>query len=165
MNLFKPKSLAFTGHRKYNNQAWVDAALNAVIPIAMKLGYNTFISGMAEGIDQVAIKTVMGQHNAQTYIIAARPFLKHGLGNPNYASLLMGCNEVHVIGGADYEKYVYVKRDRWMIDRSDAVIAVLDSRISGGTRYTFEYARSEGKPVFRINPDDKTMGWIGNRPT
>ena len=52
-------------------------------------------------------------------------------------------------GGYEYAKYG--KRDRWMVDHCDALIAVYDGSPSG-TGKTYDYAKGIGKPVLRINP-------------
>ena len=52
-------------------------------------------------------------------------------------------------GGYEYAKYG--KRDRWMVDHCDALIAVYDGSPSG-TGKTYDYAKSIGKPVLRIDP-------------
>ena len=52
-------------------------------------------------------------------------------------------------GGYEYAKYG--KRDRWMVDHCDALIAVYNGSPSG-TGKTYDYAKSVGKRVLRINP-------------
>ena len=47
------------------------------------------------------------------------------------------------------------KRNRYMVDQADFIIAVWDGRPSG-TGKTVQYAQRQGKPVTIINP--KTMG-------
>ena len=44
------------------------------------------------------------------------------------------------------------KRNQYMVDNSDILIAVWDKRIKGGTAKTFEYAQKTNKPVIIINP-------------
>lgn len=59
-------------------------------------------------------------------------------------------------GGYEYAKYG--KRDRWMVDRCDALIAVYDGSASG-TGKTYDYAKSIGKPVLRIDPKKFFGSW------
>lgn len=51
------------------------------------------------------------------------------------------------------------KRNEWMIDNSDAIIAVWDGTPSG-TANTIEYARKQGKPVLVIDPEKRVEGWL-----
>lgn len=39
-----------------------------------------------------------------------------------------------------------------MVDNADLVIAVYDGSSSGGTAYTVDYARKQGKKIIIINP-------------
>lgn len=39
-----------------------------------------------------------------------------------------------------------------MVDNSDILLAVYDGNSKGGTAYTVEYARKQGKQVILINP-------------
>ena len=44
-------------------------------------------------------------------------------------------------------------RNREMVDICDAVVACYDGRRTGGTFYTIEYAKKQGKPVHIIQPE------------
>ena len=52
----------------------------------------------------------------------------------------------------EYTKDCYLKRDRYMVDHADLVIAVWNG-IRSGTGYTVEYAQQQGIPVIVIDPD------------
>lgn len=45
-----------------------------------------------------------------------------------------------------------------MVDKANVVTAVWDGS-EGGTANTYGYAKSQGRPIYRINPVAKTEGW------
>ncbi len=51
------------------------------------------------------------------------------------------------------------KRNEWMVDNSDAVIAVGDGT-PGATATTMDYARKLGRSVLLIDPVKQTEKWI-----
>jgi len=52
----------------------------------------------------------------------------------------------------EYHRGCYHARNRYMVDNADRVIAVYDGSSSGGTAYTVDYARKQGKEIIIINP-------------
>ena len=156
-------TVAFTGHRKYQNVAWTHSALAAFIGAAVQHEIFGFISGMAQGIDQVAAKMVLAQRvtDPRVKFVAARPFLEHGAGVPEYQSLVMAADLAVATSPRYTGRDTYVRRDHWMVDNADMVVAVLDNRTVGGTWLTTNYARGFSRPLYRINPTTKVAGWVG----
>lgn len=68
--------------------------------------------------------------------------------------LIKNALEVHVLNQAESYPgaFVYESRNRWMIDRSEVVLAVWDGIPKGGTFNAIKYARELGLPIHRINP-------------
>jgi uncharacterized phage-like protein YoqJ len=68
-----------------------------------------------------------------------------------------------VVDVTDYDNYpgawVYQKRNEWMVDHAQMVIAVWDGS-SGGTANCVKYALKQGKRVWQINPATHEVGWI-----
>ena len=58
-----------------------------------------------------------------------------------------------------YAVWKMQKRNEWMVDNCDAVIAVWDGA-PGGTANTVDYARKLGKSVLVIDPVEQTEKWI-----
>jgi uncharacterized phage-like protein YoqJ len=60
-----------------------------------------------------------------------------------------------VVNVTDYDifpgAWVYQKRNEWMVDHADEVVAVWDGT-SSGTANCVAYAKKVGKPVWRIHP-------------
>ncbi|MDO4549571.1 MAG: putative molybdenum carrier protein [Clostridia bacterium] len=59
----------------------------------------------------------------------------------------------NVVLSPSYHKSCYHLRNRYMVDNSDALMAVWDGKPTGGTAYTVNYAHSQGKQVIIINPN------------
>ena len=106
-----------------------------------KYGEVGVISGMAQGVDQ----------------IAARVAIKKGVGLKCYFPFphRMSDFEKYVIENAEevryeFDKYVpqsYTIRDRRIVDDCDVLLVVWDGIKSGGAYYTYKYALEKGKKV------------------
>lgn len=108
---------------------------------------DTIISGMALGWDtaiaQAAI--LLGRP-----LIAAIPFNgQHDIWPDDakciYEEILSydGVTSYYVSGGG-YSVEKMHKRDRWMVDQSDAIFSLWNGEPSGGTYYTLQYADRKG---------------------
>lgn len=47
----------------------------------------------------------------------------------------------------NYEKDCFFKRDRFIVDNCDLLLAVWDGKKIGGTWYTYNYAKKQGKDI------------------
>ena len=123
-------------------------------------GVTTFLSGMARGVDTWAAETVLqlrtvlppgkvqlwavvphaGQANAWCEADRAR-----------YRDLLARADKV-VCLSETYTQGCMQRRNRYLIDHADCLIAVYDGQ-PGGTRYTVEYAQKKGLHIMIIDPN------------
>jgi len=157
------KTLCFTGHRpnklggyKTPNSTYlaVKSLLSQAIDRAIKEGYDTFISGGALGVDQWALE-VLYQKNIPGKIIIARPFPSQSCKWPeksqkDFEFLLSMANQVVDVCEDPYASWKMQKRNEWMVDRSELVIAVWDGT-DGGTGNCVKYAQKCGKTVWKIS--------------
>ena len=143
----KVKKCAFTGHRPqslpfgFNESDERCIALKQtlraeIIRLIEQEGVTHFISGMALGVDMYAAEIVLTEKQRDRYFEIASKCDKETLIQHHYTSDCMH------------------KRNRYMVDQADFIIAVWDGRPSG-TGKTVQYAQRQGKPVPIINP--KTM--------
>lgn len=63
--------------------------------------------------------------------------------------IIQGCDIVNNISKRYYQGCMQ-KRNRYMVDKSDLVIAVWNGKESGGTWNTIQYAKSKGKKIHFI---------------
>lgn len=106
------------------------------------------ISGMALGIDTLWAKLAIER---DTPLIAAIPFNGQESVWPKesrdlYHELLKQAYEIVVIGGDGYSKEKMQKRNEWMVDNCDVLVAVTDDS-PGGTANCIKYAKSKKKYI------------------
>ena len=171
-----PESVCFTGHRPeklggYLPEAetgrWVRYRLRDACQKAVDGGVSEFISGGAQGVDQWAAEIVLELKagNPLIRLVIARPFPSHDAVWPEsirqkYSLLLERADEVIDVSPDPYAVWKMMVRNRFMVDRATrAVIAVWDGG-SGGAAHCVQYARKKGRPVFHINPADRTEEWL-----
>ena len=143
--------VAGTGHRPEDAEAENVVRLKARV----KLRYSPadcFISGMAAGFDLWAADEaiLLGME-----VIAAVPWRGHEprKGDEDLYNRVLG-HASRVVYVTDTEEFpgpkAYHKRNHWMVDNADAVLAYLNpEKESGGTYECVKYARGR-KPVANI---------------
>ncbi len=151
------RTCCVTGHRDIARDQidYVKEALKQEIDYALAEGYTDFIFGFAEGVDQFFAEAVLEKKklNPELRLIAAIPTQQRlsSLQRKAEATVLLdACCEIVVIS----EKYlpnVYEKRNRYMLERSDRVIAVYDGREKGGTAGTIRLSRKLNKELREIS--------------
>ncbi len=124
-------------------------------------GCTVFYTGMAMGFDILAAEHVITFKKARSDIklIAAVPFEGHENTVSNewkkrYREVLQDCDEVVAVS-PKYNKWVYSKRNRYMVDRCLYVLTYFDGR-SGGTKNTVSYAMKNGRRLLNIYETDVT---------
>ncbi len=161
------KKCCFTGHRPrslpwgYNEKSLkcfafkkeLKKVINNVID-SDNVSY--FITGMAMGVDIMA-----GEIIAKEKIFCDNLFLEAAIPCKNqtekwkqeyidrYEDLLEYCDKITYVS-EDYTSDCMLKRNKYMVDNSDIVIAVWDGRSGSGTGATVNYARKQGKKVIII---------------
>lgn len=148
----------FTGHRPERlemRETEVISGLKREIRQAIADGFQTFISGMARGVDLWAAEIVLAlrDEGAAIRLICASPY--RGFENrwswewqKRYRRVMEQADLVRFICPR-YSRDCFQKRNEWMIDHSARVIAVYNGQPSG-TRNTIEYARQCGLPVILL---------------
>ena len=121
------------------------------------LGCTCFFSGVAKGFDTWAAEDVLYWKREYPHIrlVCAVPFPGQADAwlpseRQRREKILAAADEVVTVC-PQYQKGCYYERNRYMVDRSDVLVAAFDGK-PGGTAYTVDYARSEGLTVLQINP-------------
>ena len=145
----------FTGHRPERlgmPEAEVISSLKKEIRTAITDGFQTFISGMARGVDLWAAEIVLAlrDEGAAVRLICASPY--RGFENrwsrewqERYRRVMERADLVRFICH-EYSKDCFQRRNQWMVDHSARVIAVCNGQPSG-TQNTIDYARRCSVPV------------------
>lgn len=157
--------IACTGHRpdklggEYNHTGkYSGIILDVMMRYINKLKPEKVISGMALGADSLWI---MAAINTNTPFIAAVPFegqeMKWPMKSQNQYSywLTKACEIVYVCEGK-YAAWKMQKRNEWMVDNCDLLLAIWNGS-KGGTKSCLDYAASKGMTeengkVIRFDP-------------
>ncbi len=161
----KSKTCAFTGNRP-SKLPWGEneadygcvAAKNRITEVLRALigrGYDTFVSGMAQGGDTYFAEAVLSlkEKNAGVRLVCAVPCPDQTTGWKSadverYDSILSRADEVITLS-AHYSTYAMHKRNRFMVD-SASVLVSLDATGDGGTQSTKRYAEKCGVPIIEL---------------
>ena len=150
------KTCCVTGHRDIPAEqvGHIKKSLEQEVDRAISDGFTCFISGFADGVDRLFAGIVAERiaKNPTLKLIAAIPYKKRldTLRKAERAKTLIDlCAEIYV-AAEEYHPSVYVKRNRYMVERSDRVIAVYDGREKGGTVGTIRLAHRMKKELREI---------------
>ena len=162
------KKCAFTGHRPqslpfgFNETderciALKQTLRNEIIKLIENEGVTHFISGMAIGVDMYAAEIILGLKASYPGITleSAIPCENQAAKwteeqRDRYYDIAAKCDKETMIQ-RQYTPDCMHKRNRYMVDQADFIIAVCDGRYSG-TGKTVQYAQRQGKPIVIINP-------------
>ena len=148
----------FTGHRPERlgmPESEAIGGLKKEICAAVADGFQTFISGMARGVDLWAAEIVLAlrDEGAAVRLICASPYR----GFESRWSREWQERYCRVMERADLVRFIFPgysgdcfqRRNQWMVDHSARVIAVCNGQPSG-TQNTIDYARRCSVPVIFI---------------
>ena len=150
------KTCCVTGHRDIPAERidHIKTSLEYEVDRAISDGFTCFISGFADGADLLFAGIVAERiaKNPTLKLIAAIPYRRRldTLQKSGRTKALIDlCAEIY-IAAEEYHPSVYAKRNRYMVERSDRVIAVYDGREKGGTAGTIRLAHSMKKDLVEI---------------
>lgn len=147
----------FTGHRPEKLEMAeneVVERLKKEIRTAIADGFQTFISGMARGVDLWAaeIVLVLRDEGATIRLICASPYKGSESRwsrewQERYRKVMEKADLVRFICPT-YSRDCFQRRNEWMVNHSARVIAVYNGG-PGGTRNTVEYAQQHGVQIIQ----------------
>ncbi len=151
------KTCCVTGHRSLTSTQSMTAVVKLMEELLMAAneGYTRFMTGMAEGVDQLFARNVLliKKYSSDIKLVAA---ISHrgrlATKDKRFQELILLCDEVLVLSER-YHPGVYAARNRWMLENSGRLIAVWDGRLTGGTYRTVKLAEKLGIDTRRVNPD------------
>jgi len=145
-----------TGHRgiPIGQIEFVRRRLREELSEAVAQGFTRFLSGYAEGVDQLFAELVIEEmkRNPQIQLEAALPYrdrFMRLLFNPKTKPLIQAAGKV-TVSCEDYSPGSFHIRNHYMVMESSRVIAVHDGRQEGGTAATLRYAYAKQREVREI---------------
>lgn len=144
----KENTCCFTGHRDIpaDRLPVVSTKLRTEILQAISDGYTHFICGFASGASLIFAALVAEFKKGCPLVLEAAIPYPSRMNTPDatFQSLITCCDVVNIHSG-HYFGGCYMKRNRYMVDRSSRVIAVYAMRSSGGTASTVKYSYIQRK--------------------
>ena len=137
------KTCCVTGHRDIPAEQMdrIQELLRREILAAIEDGYTHFISGFAAGADLIFADIVAELKEIYPITLeAAIPYPGRMKTPDETFQRLIRCCDTVKIHSDGYFKGCYLRRNRYMVDQSQRVIAVYDGRPTGGTAATVRYA-------------------------
>ena len=108
--------------------------MESEIELAVSDGYVTFMSGFADGVDIEFVEIVVEikKDNPDIIIEVALPYRDRlRTKNKQFHELLNKC-DIITVTSEEYNKSCFHKRNKYMIENSERIIAVFDRRQKGG---------------------------------
>lgn len=148
------KVCCVTGPRDISDDKmdYVAKELRAEVAQAIKEEFTIFLSGFADGTDLLFAEVIVEEksQHPELSLEAAIPYRNRlSAKDEKLQRLLASCDKVYV----QQERYApncLLNRNRYMVSRSQRVIAVYDGRERGGTAFSIRYARIMNKDVHII---------------
>ena len=159
------KICCVTGHRDIpdDQEEKIKAALEREIEKAAADGYTGFMTGFEVGVDQTFAELVVGlqKKNPDLKLIAVLPSQKQAedlQAGEQTKALMAACAEVKVIDGKE-QSAAYTRRNRFMVEHADRVIAVYDGRETGGTVKMIRLVHQMRKELREIPVGEIHLPW------
>lgn len=156
-----PMNIAFTGHREFNRDRFEGRLYRRVLELSQNEPC-TFWSGMAMGFDLSAAEAVLKARDwgADIRLNCVIPYIGQSLfynddDTTRYESILRRADSVVTLA-EEYNRDVYFRRNDYLIEHAEHIIAYFDGNLSsGGTAYTIRNARRAGVPIENIYPQQQ----------
>ena len=161
------RTCCFTGHRP-DKLPWgpderdprcaaLKRSLLREIEGLYRRGFRHFISGMAMGCDLYFAEAALElrEKYPELSVEGAVPCPTQAERWPEplrrrWRDILDQC-DLETVVQQNYDRYCMLRRDRYMVDRSAAVLAVFDGT-PGGTQYTLNYAMDKKLAILLLDP-------------
>ena len=146
----RPKSFPYPyGKDGQKHKEYLKQLKQKILLAVKEYGVTRFISGMAIGADMdfaehypIALECAI-PCSSQTLKWDEKDKLR-------YESIIKRADEINIISER-YTAGCMFKRNRYMVDKSEIVIAVFNGVEKGGTWYTINYAKKENKVILLID--------------
>ena len=159
---YRPEKLPFRESESDAMYLRFRSSLYRVISRLAELGYREFISGVAMGFDTWVAEDVLRLKETDSDVLleCAVPFPtqadKWRTADKERRERILRAADSVVTVSEEYAKNAFFLRNRYMVDRADVIVCCFDGK-TGGTAYTVEYARRQGRIIIQLNPTDMVV--------
>jgi len=167
------KTCAFAGHRpekmpwgkEENSPLGIEFKfrLREALEYLIGRGYTDFLSGGSRGFDLIASEIVLSLRESYPWIRLTMVCPWNGQADKweatdrvRWQEILEASDKVVFISG-NYEKGVYFRRNAYLIDNANLLLACYNGDSHSGTGQTIRYAHRKGIRVSILRPDRKAM--------
>ena len=161
--------VCFTGHRPQNLpfgfneeddrcRKLKELLRESIVDLIENHGATRFISGMALGVDMYAAQIVLEEKRTFRRVtlecaIPCKGQVRYWTPEQKtvYRDILQECDKITLLQH-EYTSDCMEKRNRYLVDSADIVLAVWDGS-NGGTANTVRYAQAQDKEILVISPN------------
>lgn len=169
-NINFDKALCFTGHRPHKLDGYnfrSEGNLKMLLKLRAlicryieRMGVNTFVSGMALGVDMWSAQIILALKEKKyphIKLVCAIPCIEQYKkwsedDARTYHEILKQADEVYYVSNEPYTAWCMTDRDKWMVDNVRHVLAVWNGDTDGGTWQTVKYAVKRQRPITQLHP-------------
>ena len=150
--------------------------MGVLVGLSYEQDYRRFVAGGAQGVDTIFADVVLElrEDKPDVELLLAVPFIGQEkrwpeAGQARYKSHLEAANRVYIVNEerdldlaaahteiAEIPYHLVVRalygRNSWMVDNSDALLAIWSGKQQGGTYHCLNYAKKWGKVIVRYDP-------------
>ena len=161
------KTVAFTGHRPEklpwgNNDNSPEGTLfkfrlREALEYLIGRGYVNFLSGAARGFDTIAAEIVLSLREVYPWVrltvvlpCADQAARWNAEDKRRWDNIVHNSDHVETLAPV-YDKSCMFRRNRYLVDNADLVLAAYHKGSTGGTAMTVDYARKQGVKVRRLS--------------
>ncbi len=155
----RPHKLSFLQNEEFPQCVMLKKQLTEeILSKAVQFGCDTFLSGMARGVDMICAQLVIDLRSIlhmPMRLVCVIPYPGQAKNWPSaeqerYREILSQA-ERKILVSREYTRSCIMERNRYMVDHSAHMVAVYGGA-GGGTKYTLDYARRENLCISLIDP-------------
>ena len=147
------KFASVTGHRYIVDNSLNRKAVNHLLNLAVESGIEKFLVGMSRGADFLFAEVLSERKLSWIAVIPCtnQTYLWNESDRTRHQLLIDKADNVTILSN-EYKHGVMHYRNKYMVEKSEMLLAMYDDSGKGGTFHTFNLAIKKNKRVIQFNP-------------